>query len=70
MSVPVKEETPDEVEDIVNPWEVIGNKLTGIDYDKLILRFGSSKISPELIARIESIIKRPVHYFFRRGIFF
>jgi hypothetical protein len=36
MSVPVKEETPDEVEDIVNPWEVIGNKLTGIDYDKLI----------------------------------
>ncbi|CAF1391866.1 unnamed protein product [Adineta ricciae] len=33
-------------------------------------RFGSSKISPELIARIESIIKRPVHYFIRRGIFF
>ncbi|UJR29359.1 hypothetical protein I4U23_010571 [Adineta vaga] len=30
----------------------------------------SLKISPELIARIESVIKRPVHYFIRRGIFF
>jgi tryptophanyl-tRNA synthetase len=33
-------------------------------------RFGSSKISPELISRIESIIKKPVHHFIRRGIFF
>ncbi|CAF1221379.1 unnamed protein product, partial [Adineta ricciae] len=30
----------------------------------------STWISPELIARIESIIKKPVHYFIRRGIFF
>ena len=41
-------------------------------YSSLIYsgRFGSSKISPELIARIESIIKKPVHHFIRRGIFF
>jgi hypothetical protein len=40
MSFPVAEEALenniDAVDDIVNPWEVIGNKLTGIDYDKLI----------------------------------
>jgi tryptophanyl-tRNA synthetase len=40
------------------------------DYFYIKVRFGSSKISPELIARIESIIKRPVHHFIRRGIFF
>jgi len=40
MSFPVAEEalekTIDDVDDIVNPWEVVGKKLTGIDYDKLI----------------------------------
>lgn len=74
MSFPVAEEaiekTIEEVDDIVNPWEVVGKSLTGIDYDKLIRRFGSSKISSELIDRIESIIKKPVHHFIRRGIFF
>ncbi|CAF0874170.1 unnamed protein product [Rotaria sordida] len=74
MSYPIAEEvvekTIDEVEDKVTPWEVIGHSDTGIDYDKLIRRFGSSKISPDLIARIESIIKKPVHHFIRRGIFF
>ncbi|CAF1652777.1 unnamed protein product, partial [Adineta ricciae] len=70
MSFPVAEEaiqnTTEEVEDIVDPWNVASTSDKGIDYDKLIRRFGSSKISPELIARIESIIKRPVHYFIRR----
>lgn len=32
--------------------------------------FGSSKISPELVARIEAVTKKPVHHFIRRGIFF
>ena len=45
MSFPVAEEalekTIDEVEDIVTPWDVEANKLTGIDYDKLI-RMSSS----------------------------
>jgi hypothetical protein len=40
MSFPVEQEalekTIDEVDDIVTPWEARGNKLTGIDYDKLI----------------------------------
>jgi tryptophanyl-tRNA synthetase len=36
----------------------------------IIVRFGSSKIDDALIARMESIIKQPVHHFIRRGIFF
>lgn len=43
MSFPVAEEaiekTIEEVDDIVNPWEVVGKSLTGIDYDKLIRMF-------------------------------
>jgi len=56
--------------DVVTPWTVASDSVTGIDYDKLILRFGSSKITDDLIARIEAITKQPVHHFFRRGIFF
>lgn len=57
-------------DDVVTPWTVYANSETGIDYDKLIHRFGSSKINEELIARIEAVIKKPVHPFLRRGIFF
>ncbi|XP_049782576.1 tryptophan--tRNA ligase, cytoplasmic [Schistocerca cancellata] len=57
-------------EDIVNPWNVVSKSETGVDYDKLIRRFGSSKIDDELIARFEKITGRPAHHFLRRGIFF
>lgn len=57
-------------DDVVTPWDVLATSSTGIDYDKLIHRFGSSKISDELIARIEAVIQKPVHPFLRRGIFF
>ncbi|CAF1217216.1 unnamed protein product [Didymodactylos carnosus] len=58
------------VDDIVNPWEVKAGSNTGVDYDKLIRRFGSSKVSDDLVKRIERIIQKPVHHFIRRGIFF
>lgn len=32
------EQTTEEAEDIVNPWEISATKLTGVDYDKLIRR--------------------------------
>lgn len=57
-------------EDHVDPWSVSSTSETGVNYDKLIVRFGSSKIENDLIARMESIIKQPVHHFLRRGIFF
>ena len=57
-------------EDFVDPWNVTSKSDTGINYDKLIVKFGSSKVDETLIARIEAIIKKPVHHFIRRGIFF
>lgn len=57
-------------EDIVTPWNVATKNETGIDYDKLIKRFGSSKIDGELLARFEKITGQKPHHFLRRGIFF
>nr|XP_011425754.2 tryptophan--tRNA ligase, cytoplasmic [Crassostrea gigas] len=57
-------------EDIVNPWEVSTHSAKGVDYDKLITRFGSTKIDDVLIQRIEKATGKPVHHLLRRGIFF
>ena len=43
-------------------------KINVINFSKV--KFGSSKINKELITKMESIIKQPVHHFLRRGIFF
>jgi len=56
---------------VVNAWEVSGK----IDYAKLIDKFGSSPIEPELLARLETCVKKigkvdKIHPFLRRGIFF
>ena len=59
-----------EEDDFVDPWNVSSKSETGIDYDKLIVKFGSAKIDQTLIERIEAITKQPVHHFMRRGIFF
>lgn len=57
-------------DDEVNPWDVVSKSATGVDYDKLIVRFGSTKIDDVLIKRIEAVIQKPVHHFLRRGIVF
>lgn len=41
-----------------------------IDYDRLIRDFGCQKITQEQLERMERLIKRPVHPFLRRGLFF
>ena len=56
--------------DLVTPWDVQAAGDEGIDYDKLIDRFGSTPISPELLERCEKLTGKPVHRFLRRGIFF
>ncbi|XP_014226535.1 tryptophan--tRNA ligase, cytoplasmic [Trichogramma pretiosum] len=56
--------------DVVTPWNVESNSETGIDYDKLIQRFGCSKIDDELLNRFEKITGHKPHHFLRRGIFF
>ena len=50
---------------IVTPWHVEGD----IDYDKLIKKFGTEKISLELVERIKKITNED-HFMLRRGIFF
>ncbi|XP_076164588.1 tryptophanyl-tRNA synthetase [Ptiloglossa arizonensis] len=57
-------------EDIVTPWDVTSKNETGIDYDKLIKKFGSSKIDEQLLAKFEKITGQKPHHFLRRGIFF
>ncbi|XP_054010560.1 tryptophan--tRNA ligase, cytoplasmic [Hylaeus anthracinus] len=57
-------------EDVVTPWDVTTQNETGIDYDKLIKKFGCSKIDEELLARFEKITGQKPHHFLRRGIFF
>ncbi len=50
---------------VVTPWNVEGD----IDYDKLIKRFGTQKITPELLSKIEKFTSES-HFMLRRGIFF
>ncbi|KAK6481551.1 tryptophan--tRNA ligase [Huso huso] len=66
-SVPAAAEDGD---DLVDPWTVATSNAKGIDYEKLIVRFGSSKIEAELIERMERVTGQKAHRFLRRGIFF
>ena len=50
---------------IVTPWHVEGD----IDYDKLIKKFGTEKISSDLLRKIRSAAGED-HFMLRRGIFF
>lgn len=65
-----KPEATEAEEDFVDPWTVQTSSAKGIDYDKLIVRFGSTKIDKELINRIERATGQRPHRFLRRGIFF
>ncbi|KAM5129730.1 LOW QUALITY PROTEIN: tryptophan--tRNA ligase, cytoplasmic [Mantella aurantiaca] len=59
-----------DADDFVDPWTVQTGSAKGVDYDKLIVRFGSSKVSGDLIDRIERVCGHKAHHFLRRGIFF
>lgn len=57
-------------EDIVDPWNVQASSAKGIDYNKLIERFGSERIDEGLLERFEKLTGHKPHHFLRRGIFF
>ncbi|XP_003388523.1 PREDICTED: tryptophan--tRNA ligase, cytoplasmic-like [Amphimedon queenslandica] len=58
-------------EQIVDPWTAkAGEGEKKINYDKLIVQFGSERIDESLLQRIETLSKKPAHHFLRRGIFF
>lgn len=59
-----------EDDDVVDPWHVVSHSAKGVDYDKLIKRFGSQKVDDALIQRMEKVTGKPVHHLLRRGIFF
>jgi len=56
----------DDGEGVVDPWKVEG----AVDYNKLIDKFGSQRLTPEIVARMEKLTGRRAHPFIRRGIFF
>merc|ERR1719499_2384447 len=51
---------------VCDPWTV----ANVVDYDKLIVKFGSEPITPELIERFEKVTGRRAHHWLRRGMFF
>lgn len=55
---------PDEF--TVTPWEVKGK----VDYDKLIIQFGTQKITEELKHKIKNLTGGELHVMLRRNIFF
>ena len=61
----VKAETCDE--DDVTPWDVKASSDKGIDYDKLIAKFGLSPIDPALLERLERVTGKKPHHFLRFG---
>jgi len=58
------------IEDVVNPWTVSSTAATGVDYKKLLIRFGCSEIDENLINKIEEITNKPCHHLIKRNVFF
>lgn len=62
-------------EQVVTPWDVQGSvtedgKQSAIDYDKLIVQFGTRRIDDALLERFEKVTGRKAHPLMRRGMFF
>ncbi|KAJ3868660.1 hypothetical protein EV359DRAFT_31756 [Lentinula novae-zelandiae] len=60
---------------IVTPWDVQGSvsndgKQQAIDYEKLIVQFGTRRIDESLLQRFEKLTGRKPHVLLRRGMFF
>lgn len=58
----------------ITPWTVEaekdGDKMTTIDYDKVISQFGCEKYTPELASAFQKVTTRPLHRLLRRGLAF
>lgn len=57
-------------EDVLLPRAEAIHKGKGVDYDKLISKFGSRPLTKEIIARMEKLTGQKAHRFLRRGLFF
>lgn len=66
---------PEAHEQLVTPWDVQGSvsadgKQLAIDYDKLIVQFGTRRVDAELLERFEKLTGHKPHPLLRRGMFF
>jgi tryptophanyl-tRNA synthetase len=71
----IKPATADAHEQVVTPWDVQGSvsndgKQLAIDYDKLIVQFGTRRIDAALLEKFERLTGHRAHPFLRRGLFF
>lgn len=57
-------------EDVVTAFEIHASSKSGIDYNKLIDKYGCYKITEQQINEIEELTGKKPHRFIRRGIFF
>ena len=56
-------------EDIVTPFNISGGE-TGINYNKLVEKFGCQLVTQDHVADIEGLIGQRAHHLLRRGIYF
>ncbi|KTW28137.1 tryptophan-tRNA ligase [Pneumocystis carinii B80] len=67
----IAEESDDQV---ITPWKVKGRvvdgRMEGIDYDRLIEKFGTRYLDEGILERFERLIGQKLHVFIRRGIVF
>jgi tryptophanyl-tRNA synthetase len=68
--VEIKVEETKVQEDEVTPWKVCATSTGGIDYYKLINKFGCDPIDGKLIKRFEEVTRVKAHPWLRRGLFF
>lgn len=57
-------------EDVVNIENVSTTSEKGIDYEKLLVKFGCFPLTAELKEKMEKLTNMKLHRFLRRGIFF
>ena len=57
-------------EQIVNPFTISAADEHGVDYDKLIEKFGTRKIDEATLDRFEKLTGHKPHHYLRRGHFF
>jgi tryptophanyl-tRNA synthetase len=78
QEAPAATETPatkGSQEQVITPWDVQGSvgedgQELGIDYDKLIVQFGTRRIDDALLQRFEKVTGHRPHVLMRRGTFF
>lgn len=59
----------EQAEDIVTPFNISSGEK-GVDYNKLVEKFGCQLVTNDHVAEVESLIGRKAHHMLRRGIYF